>query len=225
MSTDVGVRKAGGCTFHEELVKKLKPKDTVITFNYDCVLDHALRKHAVGQWSTRYGYTLPSEYSLVGAENWDADPPATASTRSIHLLKLHGSLNWQLPEDQRSREIKIKQRLHGQNGIPNFTAIPPVWNKTARDQPIFLNLWRNAERAIRLAKHVAVVGFSFTPTDLYVQSLFRVALARSNLRTLVIANPSATHRRHVRNVFQTALKGNVVVRPVRHFQTVRWRVP
>ncbi len=215
MSTDVAVRKGGGCELHERLVGELEAKDTVITFNYDCVLDHALRRHGAGKWGTRYGYTIPTEYTIENEDAWDADPPASASTKSIHLLKMHGSLNWQVSDSE--QHIKMKRRLHRTNGIPQFTVIPPVWNKRAMDQDLFRIVWRNAERAIRNARHIAVVGFSFTPTDLGVQSLFRVALAKSNLKTLVIANPSQTDRGHVRAVFAKALEGNVMVRQYQDF--------
>ena len=218
MSTDVAIRRAGGCRLHAELVKCLEAKDTVVSFNYDCVLDHALRTNGDGKWSTRHGYAFPADYEIRGGEAWDANPPATASTKSIHLLKLHGSLNWQLPPEDGDRVIQIKRRLHSQRGIPHFTVIPPVWNKSERNQGLFRVLWRNAERAIRNAKHIAVVGFSFTPTDLHVESLFRVALAQGNLRTLVIANPSSTDRERIRYVFSRALDKKVLVRQYSDFK-------
>ncbi len=216
MSTDVAVRQGGGCELHERLVAELRPKDTIITFNYDCVLDHALRRHAAGKWATRHGYTFPTEYTIENEDAWDADPPASASTKSIHVLKMHGSLNWQVSDAD--DHVKMKRRLHRTNGIPKFTVIPPVWNKRAMDQHLFKVLWRNAERAIRNARHIAVVGFSFTPTDLHVQSLFRVALAKANLKTLVIANPSQEDRGHVRAVFAKPLERDVIVRQYKDFE-------
>jgi hypothetical protein len=218
MSTDVAIRRAGGCRLHAQLVKQLEPKDTVLSFNYDCVFDHALRTNAGGKWSTRHGYAFPGEYEIRGGEAWDADPAAAASTQSIHLLKLHGSLNWQLPGEDDEKVIQVKSRLHSQRGIPYFTVIPPVWNKSERNQGLFKILWRNAERAIRNAKHIAVVGFSFTPNDLHVESLFRVALTQGNLRTLVIANPSAPDRERIRAVFSRALDKKVLVRQYDDFE-------
>jgi hypothetical protein len=209
VSTDAAIRTAGGCELHQTLVQALRPKDTIISFNYDCVVDHALRQSADGVWSAKYGYTFPHPDRVVGHQLWDAQPPATASTRTIHLLKLHGSLNWQLPPPAQSdEEIKLKQRLHTQFGVPRFTIIPPVWNKAVAVDPNFRTLWTNAERAIRAAQHIAVVGFSFVPTDLPVESLFRVALAKApSLKTLVIANPSRDHRLSVREVFAKSLAG------------------
>jgi hypothetical protein len=179
MSTDAAIRGSEGCEHHQRLVEQLQEKDTVISFNYDCVMDHALRKHGSGKWSATYGYTFPNPARIVGTDAWDPPMPAR-SAQSISLLKLHGSLNWQLPDeveaDGPSGEIKLKQRLHGQRGVPYFTIIPPVWNKGIRESPAFETLWKNAERAIRNAEHIAIAGFSFAATDLPVESLFRVAL-------------------------------------------------
>jgi hypothetical protein len=66
--------------------------------------------------------------------------------------------------------------------------------------------------AIRRAETIALVGFSFTPTDLHVESLFRIALAKSNLRTLIIANPSVVDHRRTRPVFALPLESGCVVR-------------
>lgn len=211
VSTDAAIRSSTGCRIHEELVAALDPKDTLISFNYDCVLDHALRTHGSNKWSAKYGYALPTPTRILGHEHWDPPVPAT-STETVHLLKLHGSLNWQLPSDRVS-DIKLKQRLYGQRGIPRFTVIPPVWNKAIAENPNFVTLWTYAERALRNAKHIAVVGFSFARTDLPVQSLFRVALAKKqNLRSLVIANPSADDRQRIRGVFARPLQHGAIVR-------------
>jgi hypothetical protein len=44
-STDVSRRASPTCDYHEKLVRALDPRNTVISFNYDCVMDHALRRH------------------------------------------------------------------------------------------------------------------------------------------------------------------------------------
>jgi hypothetical protein len=227
VSTDAAIRTAGGCDHHEALVNALKPKDTVISFNYDCVLDHALRQSTTGVWSAKYGYCFPRPNRINGHQYWDAQPAPAATNQSVHLLKLHGSLNWQLPpHSDPDGEIKLKQRLHTQYGVPRFTIIPPVWNKAVADDPVFRVLWTNAERAIRAARHVAVVGFSFVPTDLPVESLFRVALAKApQLRTLVIANPSREDRERVREVFARSLQGGAVVRQYESFEAFVTALP
>lgn len=169
-STDEPIRKHKGCTHHRRLVECLEPRDTVLSFNYDCVFDDALRRTGDGKWSAKYGYAFPKPSRIVGHPNWDPDRPVTSAGDTIYLLKLHGSLNWQLPTDP-ADEIKLKQRLHEQRGTPKFTIVPPAWNKSQSEEPIFEDLWKKAERAIRYAKRLAVVGFSFTPTDLHVEAL------------------------------------------------------
>ena len=57
---------------------------------------------------------------------------------------------------------------------------------------------------------LALIGFSFTPTDLHVDSLFRLAIsANSRLERIVIVNPSADHRRAIRSVVAAQLKRGV----------------
>lgn len=180
-------------------------------------MDHALRSHGSGKWSAKYGYGFNRPSRIKGHEAWDADSAPTYSEGSIYLLKLHGSLNWQLPspdsEDAESRPIKLKQRLYQQNGTPRFTIVPPESTKNIDTDPNFRILWKKAERAIRTARSIALVGFSFTPTDLHVEALFRVALAKpAQLETLIIANPNPDHRRRIRNVFTKPLSENCLVR-------------
>ncbi len=223
ISTDAAIRGGGpGCKHHARLVKELKAKDTLISFNYDCVLDHALRLYASQKWSAAYGYTFPRPGRIRGVGRWNPPKPARSSAKTIFLLKLHGSLNWQLPEDpdpDHKQTIVLKERLHGQRGVPYFTIIPPAWNKAAAKRPTFRVLWKNAERAIRTASEIAVVGFSFAPTDLPVESLFRVALAgrTSRLRTLVIVNPSKADRTRTREVFAKPLEAGALVRQYDEF--------
>lgn len=215
-STDVSKKDSPVCEHHSALIGRLDPRDTIISFNYDCVVDHALRRTARERWSAMYGYSLPKPNRLVGAEHWDAAHPPVGSNNTINLLKLHGSLNWQLPEGDGALtgEVRLKQRLYQQHGTPRFTIIPPEFAKQIGGDGNFEALWRNAERAIRHAEVIAIVGFSFTPTDLHVESLFRIAQAEgtNRLRSLVIANPSRSDRHRIRSVFARSLSRGSVVR-------------
>jgi len=217
ISTDVAIRKSQGCTRHKKFVENLRPRDVLITLNYDCVMDHALRKHGDRKWNARYGYGFREPSRIIGIDHWDPETPSASQNNTVHLLKLHGSLNWQLP-DSGIGEIVLKQRLHQQNGIPRFSVIPPVWNKRFGASLDFKDLWRKAELAIRNAKEIGIVGFSFTPTDLHVESLFRLALARSQLQTLVIVNPSRNDRQRIRHVFSKPLSNGVIVRQYKDFE-------
>ena len=226
-STDEAIRTRAGCSRHDDLVAALQPRDTVISFNYDCVIDDALRRSGDGKWSARYGYCFPQPSRIVdaGVDHWSPKVPASSATQTIYLLKLHGSIGWQLPSEP-DGEIVLKRRLHRQRGTPRFTIIPPSWNKQQRDEVLFEDLWKKAERALRNAQTVAIVGFSFTPTDLHVEAVVRLALARSNaLRTLIIANPSRADRQRIRAVFSRALTRRAVVRQYDDFQEFTRALP
>lgn len=205
---------ARGCTYHRALATHLQPGDHVISFNYDCVMDDALRRAADGRWSAWTGYDFPPRFTVEarGATAWSpAGAQKLLHPETILLLKLHGSVHWQLPKDT-STVVTLKQRLHQQYGTPRFDIIPPQWNKQLAG-PVFRRLWRSAFTALARADRIAIVGFSFTATDLHVESLFRLALNESPLRTLVIANPSADDRERVRRVFASALaRTSAVVR-------------
>lgn len=219
-STDDAIRKNDGCSRHQRLVDCLNPRDTVISFNYDCVMDDALRRAGEGKWAARYGYAFPRPSRVIadGDAYWSPANPAAAAGDTIYLLKLHGSLNWLLPALP-DGDITLKQRLHRQRGTPRFTIIPPGWSKQEREEPSFQDLWKKAERALRNARTIAVVGFSFTPTDLHVEAVVRLALARSgNLKTLIIANPSQADRQRIRAVFSRQLNQRAVVRQYNDFQ-------
>jgi hypothetical protein len=228
MSTNRAIygTRARGCTHHRRIARSLEARDTVISFNYDCVMDNALRWECAGRWAPRWGYGFPPKSKIDGLGYWEpkAGAPAASSAETVYLLKLHGSLHWQLPASE-GGVIKLKQRLHSQRGIPRFSIVPPEWNKTMRDQQVFELLWQHAYRSIQRAEHIAIVGFSFTPTDLHAESLFRLALRKSKLRSLVIANPSGEDRERIRSVFAGVLaRRGCIVRQYASFEelTADW---
>jgi hypothetical protein len=212
-----------GCPFHQKLVGMLGPSDTIISFNYDCLIDDALRRFGDGKWHPKWGYGFPSQYELKGLESWTPKTPAASRRASLRLLKLHGSVNWQLPPRPRDA-IRLKTRLYKQRGTPKFSIIPPVWNKAAyadtQEAIVYPHIWRASARAIRMAARVVVIGFSFASTDLQAQSVFRIALdANKSLRLIVLATPSAETRRRIREVFDVPLaEQNAIVRQFSDFE-------
>lgn len=201
-----------GCDYHRAIARALMAGDTIISFNYDCVMDHALRAERAGAWEARIGYGFSAATTISGAGYWSPADPLSIPSQTIRLLKLHGSLNWRR-EPGRNPALHLKQRLHEQNGTPRFHIVPPEWNKSIRDDPILAPLWRSAFEAIQKAETIAVVGFSFAPTDLHAESLFRLGLEEAKLKTVVIANPSAEDRARIRAVFAPALsRGRGVTR-------------
>jgi hypothetical protein len=194
------------CRHHEKFVKEvLSPKDTLITFNYDCVLDHALRTAGSRKWNAMYGYGLPLRGGrlLEGYDQWQPAVPAEPE-KTVHLFKLHGSLHFIVPEAQ-GRSVKLKQRPYTrQSGDLRFTILPPESNKRY-DRGIFRDLWRAAGASLHRARHVVVVGYSLPPTDLHSTALLRTSVKSGSLRSLVVVNPDRQARHRVRSVLQRGL--------------------
>lgn len=72
---------------HINLAKSLKPNDSIITFNWDTLIDRALSENS--KWNTDTGYFIKPKQ--IYRNKW-INPSSDKS--EIELLKLHGSTNW-----------------------------------------------------------------------------------------------------------------------------------
>jgi hypothetical protein len=141
---------------------------TVISFNWDLVVDHLLFGNTVSP--TNYG---------VGS---------IAHTGPV-LLKPHGSLNWF--DEKLGQKINKGRRvlLHqdGNEMVYAFTKfrapkskirkyvpliIPPVFNKSF-ERKIFAPIWQNCVAEIGSASHVIFLGYSLPDADLHARFIFR----------------------------------------------------
>lgn len=187
---------------------------SVITFNYDCLLDEALHLHrptyiapfapsAYGNyWSPdgSYGFFCKSSVSCVREDSFSKD-----QTDSL-LLKLHGSLNWRTklgstspfsPDDIVHHEDWFK--------VPDYSGIsksdldpylnkgaffiPPVLDKSIMTKESVLRLiWSLAFKKLSEANTVVFMGYSLPVTDIAVRFLFRESLNRKNKPEVIVVN-------------------------------------
>ena len=72
--------------------------------------------------------------------------------------------------------------------------IPPVQHKTyTLFGPLFTDLWKRAESTLRAADEIALIGYSFPPTDVQSLDLFKKALCgRSSIPQITVCNPDPT---------------------------------
>jgi hypothetical protein len=196
------------CNVHVALVENvLIAGDDILSFNYDCTIDYALRNHGANIWNPRYGYGFglgPRGSNLTGDEYWLPLQPASEEN-TVHLYKLHGSLHFQIAEKGEKLRIGLKQRPYTkQFGDLRFTIIPPESNK-AYDKGAFRILWRSAALAIKHAQNIVIIGYSFQPTDLHSTALFRTSVSKGRLNSLVIVNPDREVRKRTRSVLQRGI--------------------
>jgi hypothetical protein len=192
------------CAHHEAMVGKLDVDDAIISFNYDCLVDHVLTQHADGKWNARYGYGLPMPKGkgshITGEAQWT--PSGTANpdkSKTIRLLKLHGSIHFS--KESTGRFALKKRPYTKQRGNLRFEIIPPEWNKQFH-QGVFRKLWGIARDEIHKATTIVVIGYSFPATDLHTAALFRVSVGEKKLKRMVIVNPDAEARRRTRDVLR-----------------------
>lgn len=198
------------CDYHEALADALNSEDTVMSFNYDCLIDAALRERGKRSWSATDGYHVPV---ATGAEDWDGKGARGPwAKHPIKLLKLHGSLNW-----DRSVTGHLSLRTDPYQAISRSIdeIVPPVWNKTIGGDPVFSEIWKEARRILPTGQIMIVAGYSVPPTDLLSQALIRISAsertASKKLSHLIVANPSPESRGKLIGLVRPALDGRSAV--------------
>ncbi|MEQ9095370.1 MAG: hypothetical protein RIE32_03815 [Phycisphaerales bacterium] len=205
-------QESNDCSHHAMLVaKSMLKQDTVISFNYDCLLDFALKRYGDGKWNAHYGYGLnlgPRGSAITGDEYWQPTTRADEAD-TIKVYKLHGSLHFQLVEGRgrKSRsKMNLKQRPYTRQAGENmrFTILPPESQK-AYDTGVFRGLWQGAAHALNKAEQIVLIGYSLPVTDMHATALFRTSVSKK-LKSLVVVNPDRTARRRCREVFKRSMQ-------------------
>jgi SIR2-like domain len=170
-------RSNGAPTGYDRLAAKLGPGDTVVTLNYDTLLDSALWRHG---WDPKRGYGLKGG---VNKMQWQAARAVSSSSASsVRLLKLHGSVNWFVRgavshlEDLFTKK-PVRVTAPRRNEIANHIrqTIPPVYGKAFKHDH-WRTLWDLAYHALREADVLVIIGCSLVDTDFHLRALFsRVA--------------------------------------------------
>lgn len=196
------------CEYHQWLVKDIiRPKDSIITFNYDCLLDCSLKLHGSGKWNPNYGYCLPKGKGkkLVGREEWEPAGVPCGREVTVKLLKLHGSLHFKRGKGQSTLLKKQPYTFKGSDKAMSFRIIPPQYSKNVSEEP-YRTLWRQAVLEIKQADRIVVIGYSFPGGDLPAYSLFRLSLKKDQLDSVVLVDPSSESRQRARKALQPGFR-------------------
>lgn len=153
--------------------------NTVITFNYDLLLEESLRRLAV-----------PFAYKISGSDV-EFDPMANVQDQWPHafrILKLHGSLNWAETETGSVVVHRDYECLRVAKLRPLL--VPPTWHKNFNG--VLLRVWDAAVAALAAATRIILFGFSIPPNDLHFKYLLATGLEEnSSLRSIKIVDPRA----------------------------------
>ncbi|MFZ5647147.1 MAG: hypothetical protein ACOY30_05945 [Bacillota bacterium] len=169
------------CPYHTALASSLRKGDTVISFNYDLLMDSAMERN-VPDWTPGTGYGLKP---LTTGKNRDKEPP-------VYLLKPHGSFNWincktcgnayVLPtgQTQPAGQRPELNRVFGEpedHFLERFI-IPPSLKKDVHGK-LMQRIWLKAGEALQKARRIVVIGYSLPATDFLVKRLLYRSLSQN----------------------------------------------
>lgn len=217
------ITRSEACSIHTRLFSQLDPQDTILTLDYDLVVDQVLfsiepRQYNLPRSDTRIWKSgrLITEGSVFGA---GGEPPSLtpAEEKTGFYLKLHGSLDWlRCPTPGCRNHVNIYSPMFynindGQEaGRPcrfcgaalEIMIVPPIVAKRLEDRGRIAFLWHTALRELRRARTVVFVGVSLAPTDFELQWLLREGLgfATADPAEIEVVNPNSDHRSRLRSV-------------------------
>lgn len=172
---DKGSARPRKSKIHSAILNFLKAKDTLITFNYDTVIEESM-PHGNALWTPKGGYGVGiSGITHEWTKKWFADRGLDRTQDSqIKLFKLHGSINWIL---YKTSKIRLKHRpyvVRSRNGQPVFdeaAIVPPGWHKRVDRSP-YSQLWHDARLKLEGCQTLVIIGYSLPETDLIARALF-----------------------------------------------------
>jgi hypothetical protein len=193
------------CDEYSRFVEEVADDDTVITFNWDLLLDNAFgREQLIGsrtEWDNgnhyaNFLYHL-SGFKETTLQHSTIEAPYTEYDESRGFyLKLHGSVDWFFCQNRDCRAYgrvfpvnRVDQAVHCSecHSSMDVLIVPPVLNKNYHDHPMLTVLWNTAEAEIAAADEVVLWGYSLPPTDFEASWLLRQAT--EGLEKLVVINP------------------------------------
>ncbi len=197
-----------------ELNKLTSPEDlTIITFNYDMLLERVLDEISLRGHSDIFHFPgcyrfdgLTRAQKVTGLSQF---PVKSFEHSGVSLFKLHGSLNWQSVHTSTSptpsamfnpnRELHILDSPLVQGGLTwrrkaklmymNPVIVPPVSGKRGMIHSNMLPLWVKAGKALSSADRVVITGYSCPPLDLEARILLSENLRSNDNKKIYVIDP------------------------------------
>jgi hypothetical protein len=186
------------CDYHRRLAFALDSRDSVISFNYDCLIDRALARWSARKWepSSGYGFEIKS-----GLDDWKDHTGSRGRPfkQTIRLLKPHGSFNWRRTT---KGNIALRSDEYEDRAADDLVIVPPLWQKSFEVDP-YPSIWKQARSVLSSAKALFVIGYSMPETDVYTQATLRIDV--ETLDFLCVVNPDAESRHRVMRTLSGAV--------------------
>lgn len=210
---DLGEKLDSKTSEYDFFIEKLREKDTVITYNWDILLDNKLdRKAILENWYQKISRSN-RKITLKHYENFvvkiSAFSEATRANIAVNApyeewnpdhgfyIKAHGSVDWYYCANEACRAFRKVfpvQNLRSRHYCSecheelNCLIIPPVLNKGYRNYPMIRKLWNLASKEIASSSELIIWGYSLPPTDFYTSWLIRQA-RKGHINKITLINP------------------------------------
>jgi hypothetical protein len=187
----------------------LQKDDTIITFNWDLLLDNLFEREKIIE-KPYIPTDDPHYYNFIEflsayREMFRSDiiPPPHDDEYYLqrgYYLKMHGSIDWTYCNNQGCSNfqkvfpIKEPLKIYRCNECFEFLEtmlIPPLLNKGYRHYPIIRKIWNLAALVISSATEIIIWGYSLPSTDFYSKWLIRQA-NKDSLKKIILVNPDVT---------------------------------
>jgi hypothetical protein len=181
--------------------------DSVISFNYDLVLEREMS-----------GIGVRPVYECTGAAYYEGFPEARVG---LKLLKMHGSVNWLLCQrcdvlwafaPERAKVPEVPGALCPsckQLGLSTLI-VPPTWNKGI-EAKFILPVWKHVLAELTSAGRIFIIGYSFPESDQFFKYLLGLALSKNtSLTEIHVVSDSLKIRERFEALFHPYFHGRVV---------------
>lgn len=168
-----------------------KPNSAIVTTNYDCCMDLALRSQ-----EANFSYLVDFANKKLSSISTSEPTP---------LIKLHGSLNWYYCETCQQVHLidiekTVKEYLADENcysviavckdcgGQRRGLLVPPLAMKFDMAPPL-TPLIEKAQDCFNKANVIVVVGFSFAEADMYISRMLTKSMQIDNKTKIILFDP------------------------------------
>lgn len=198
---------------HIEFVRKhLQPDDSIVTFNYDPLLEIAVR-HVAREQGSQLRWYEGDGYG-VRVIPMGAPPQEVQGQSNVLVLKLHGSVDWlyrtgEAPKPPFSALRAIPESFRGQGVIVHDgmrpMIVPPLPIKNYEQMGV-AQLWARAEEALNDASGVTLIGYSLPESDTAARELLvRTSKGHSEKQATFVTRSDQSAFERFRSIYPDAL--------------------